>query len=56
MAAQKSGSRTRFVVSERPSSPVALAVFLAAYFGLLFVVFAPEGTFNTLRHEISDQP
>lgn len=56
MVAHKSGSRARIVVSQRPSSPVALAVFLAAYLGLLFVIFAPEGTFDPLRHEIADQP
>jgi len=36
---------TRLIVSERRMCPFALAIFLAAYVGILAVIFAPQGTF-----------
>lgn len=43
-------SRHRVIASERRTCPFALAIFLAAYVGILAVVFAPQGTF------VSPQP
>lgn len=45
MSRQTERAVPRMVVSSRRNCPVALAVFLAAYAGILVVVFAPEGTF-----------
>ncbi|MGY6634195.1 MAG: hypothetical protein ACXIU8_10690 [Alkalilacustris sp.] len=38
-------TRHRVIVSERRTCPFALAIFLAAYVGILAVIFAPQGTF-----------
>lgn len=35
----------RVIASERRTCPFALAIFLAAYVGILAVIFAPQGTF-----------
>lgn len=38
-------TRLRSTISERRTSPLALAIFLVAYVGILAVIFAPKGTF-----------
>lgn len=35
----------RMILSERRTCPLALAIFLVAYVGILAVIFAPKGTF-----------
>lgn len=38
-------ARARVTVSERRTSRLALAIFLATYVGILAVIFAPKSTF-----------
>lgn len=37
----------RIIAPDRRNHPVALAIFLAAYLGILAVVFAPQGAVVT---------
>lgn len=43
----------RVIASERRNSPIALAIFFIAYAGLLFVIFAPKGTFVSPPYSVS---
>lgn len=45
MSGQPERVMPRMIATSRRNCPVALTVFLAAYVGILAVVFAPEGTF-----------
>lgn len=39
--------RVRIIEPERRNDPFALMLVAVAFIGLLFVVFAPQGTFTT---------
>lgn len=43
----------RVITSERRNSPLALAIFLIAYAGIMFVIFAPKGTFVSQPYSVS---
>jgi hypothetical protein len=46
MHAEPARPTARVIVSQRKSSPVALAIFALAYIGVLVIIFAPEGRFT----------
>lgn len=43
----------RVITSERRNHPIALAIFLIAYAGILFLIFAPKDTFVTQPYSVS---
>jgi len=45
----------RMIVSQRKTSPVALAIFAIAYICVLVVVLAPKGSFVTKPVDVSGQ-